>query len=191
MIELIRADQYTKMLWKNGAGFTLEIARSQGEADFEWRISMADVTTSGPFSLFPNKQRIISVLEGHGMVLHVDDLPAKKLKQGDIFAFHGESQVQSELVDGAIRDLNLIYDPAKFHARFQWLNEAAEQVFISSADLIFIFNQSGETQVKVDDHSVQLTAHETLKIERNAGVTSISFPKKQLKSCYVIELIQR
>ncbi|MBR8606864.1 HutD family protein [Acinetobacter baumannii] len=191
MIELIRADQYTKMLWKNGAGFTLEIARSQGDTDFEWRISMADVSTSGPFSLFPNKQRIISVLEGHGMVLHVDDLPAKTLNQGDIFAFHGESQVQSELVDGAIRDLNLIYDPAKFHARFQWLNDAAEQVFISSADLIFIFNQGGETQVKVDDHSVQLTAHETLKIERNAGVTSISFPKKQLKSCYVIELIQR
>ena len=191
MIELIRTDQYTKMLWKNGAGFTLEIARSQGEADFEWRISMADVTTSGPFSLFPNKQRIISVLEGDGMVLHVDDLPAKTLNQGDIFFFFCESQVQSELVDGAIRDLNLIYDPAKFHARFQWLNDAAEQVFISSADLIFIFNQGGETQVKVDDHSVQLTAHETLKIERNAGVTSISFPKKQLKSCYVIELIQR
>ncbi|HBM1810538.1 TPA: HutD family protein, partial [Acinetobacter baumannii] len=185
MIELIRADQYTKMLWKNGAGFTLEIARSQGEADFEWRISMADVTTSGPFSLFPNKQRIISVLDGQGMVLHVDNLPAKKLKQGDIFAFHGESQVQSELVDGAIRDLNLIYDPAKFHARFQWLNEAAEQAFISSADLIFIFNQGGETEVNVDDDFVQLAAHETLKIEKNASVTSINFPKKQLKSCYI------
>lgn len=191
MIELIRADQYTKMLWKNGAGFTLEIARSQGEGDFEWRISMADVTTSGPFSLFPNKQRIISVLDGKGMVLHVDDLPAKMLNQGDIFAFHGESQVQSELVDSAIRDLNLIYDPAKFHARFQWLNDAAEEAFISSADLIFIFNQGGETQINVDDHSVQLAAHETLKIGKNAGVTSISFPKKQLKSCYVIELIQR
>lgn len=191
MIELIKSDQYTKMLWKNGAGFTLEIARSQGEADFEWRISMADVTTSGPFSLFPNKQRIISVLDGQGMVLHVDDLPAKTLNQGDIFAFHGESQVQSELVEGAIRDLNLIYDPAKFHARFQWLNDAAEQTFISSADLIFIFNQGGETQVSVEGDLFQLAAHETLKIERNAGVTSISFPKKQLKSCYVIELIQR
>ncbi|MBJ8480912.1 HutD family protein [Acinetobacter pittii] len=191
MIELIRADQYTKMLWKNGAGFTLEIARSQGEADFDWRISMADVTTSGPFSLFPNKQRIISVLDGQGMVLHVDDLPAKTLNQGDIFAFHGESQVQSELCDGAIRDLNLIYDPAKFRARFQWLNDAAEQAFISSADLIFIFNQGSETEVNVDDHSVQLAAQETLKIEKNAGLTSISFPKKQLKSCYVMELIQR
>ncbi|MDE3321904.1 HutD/Ves family protein [Acinetobacter nosocomialis] len=191
MIELIRADQYTKMLWKNGAGFTLEIARSQGEADFDWRISMADVTTSGPFSLFPNKQRIISVLDGQGIVLYVDELPAKTLNQGDIFAFHGESQVQSELVNGAIRDLNLIYDPAKFHARFQWLNDAAEQAFISSADLIFIFNQGSETQVNVDDHSVQIAAHETLKIEKKSGVTSINFPKKQLKSCYVIELIQR
>lgn len=191
MIELIRPDQYTKMLWKNGAGFTLEIARSQGDADFEWRISMADVTTSGPFSLFPNKQRIISVLDGQGIVLHVDNLPAKMLNQGDIFAFHGESQVQSELVDGAIRDLNLIYDPAKFHARFQWLNDAAEQAFISSADLIFIFNQGSETEVNVDDHSVQLAVHETLKIEKNTGVTLVNFPKKQLKSCYVIELIQR
>ncbi|MCG8285230.1 HutD family protein [Acinetobacter seifertii] len=190
MIELIRADQYTKMLWKNGAGFTLEIARSQGGADFEWRISMADVTTSGPFSLFPNKQRIISVLDGQGMVLHVDDLPAKTLNQDDIFAFHGESQVQSELVDGAIRDLNLIYDPAKFHARFQWLNDAAEQAFISSADLIFIFNLSGETQVSVEGGLFQLAAYETLKIEKKSGITSINFPKKQLKSCYVIELIQ-
>ncbi|MBJ8505080.1 HutD family protein [Acinetobacter seifertii] len=191
MIELIRADQYTKMLWKNGAGFTLEIARSQDGADFEWRISMADVTTSGPFSLFPNKQRIISVLDGQGMVLHVDNLPTKTLNQGDIFAFHGESQVQSELVDGAIRDLNLIYDPAKFHARFQWLNDAAEQAFISSADLIFIFNQGGETQVSVEGDLFQLAAQETLKIEKKSGITSINFPKKQLKSCYVIELIQR
>lgn len=191
MIELIRADQYTKMLWKNGAGFTLEIARSQGEADFDWRISMADVTTSGPFSLFPNKQRIISVLDGQGMVLHVDDLPAKKLNQGDIFAFHGESQVKSELVDGAIRDLNLIYDPAKFHARFQWLNDAAEQTFISSADLIFIFNQGAETEVNVDDHSFQIAATETLKIEKNSGVTSVHFTQNQPNGCYVIELIQR
>lgn len=191
MIELIRADQYTKMLWKNGAGFTLEIARSQGEADFDWRISMADVTTSGPFSLFPSKQRIISVLDGQGMVLHVDDLPAKKLSQGDIFAFDGESQVKSELVDGSIRDLNLIYDPAKFHARFQWLNDAAEQTFISSADLIFIFNQGAETEVNVDDHSFQIAATETLKIEKNSGVTSVHFTQNQPNGCYVIELIQR
>lgn len=185
MIELIRADQYTKMLWKNGAGFTLEIARSQGEGDFEWRISMADVTTSGPFSLFLNKQRIISVLDGQGMVLHVDDLPAKNLKQGDIFAFHGESQVQSELVNGAIRDLNLIYDPAKFHARFQRLNDAAEQAFISSADLIFIFNLGSETEVNVDDHSFQIAANGTLKLKKYWGNIGSFYSKssKQLL-CY-------
>ena len=76
MIKLIRADQYTKMLWKNGAGFTLEIARSQGNTDFEWRISMADVTTSDHFRYFPINNALLAYLMG-SMVLHVDDLPAK------------------------------------------------------------------------------------------------------------------
>ena len=191
MIELIRADQYTKMLWKNGAGFTLEIARSVGDADFDWRISMADVTTSGPFSLFPNKQRIISVLNGQGVVLHVDDLPANKLNQGDIFAFHGESQVQSELVDGAIRDLNLIYDPAKFHARFQRVDGTEAQTFLSSADLIFIFNSGSETEVAIEGEAFLLAAYGTLKIQKTTTITSVHFPQNWAKNCYVIELIQR
>jgi hypothetical protein len=38
---------------------------------------------------------------------------------------------------------------------------------------------------------IQLAAQETLKIEKNAGVTSISFPKRQLKSCYVMVSRQR
>lgn len=191
MIEVLKADQYTKMLWKNGAGYTLEIARSQGEIEFDWRISMADVTTSGPFSTFPNKQRIITVLDGKGIELHVDDLPARSLKLGDIFAFHGESQVHSELVNGAIRDLNLIYDPAKFHARFQWLNDATEQAFISSADLIFIFNSGSDIEVAIEEKAFLLAAHETLKIEKTTAITSVHFPQNWAKNCYVIELIQR
>ncbi|ENV94884.1 hypothetical protein F937_00991 [Acinetobacter calcoaceticus ANC 3680] len=191
MIEVLKADQYTKMLWKNGAGFTLEIARSQGEADFEWRISMADVTTSGPFSLFPDKQRIITVLDGKGIVLHVDDLPARSLKLGDIFAFHGESQVHSELVDGAIRDLNLIYDPAKFHARFQRVDGTEAQTFLSSADLIFIFNSGSAAEVAIEEKAFLLAAHETLKIEKTTAITSVHFPQNWAKNCYVIELIQR
>ena len=191
MIEVFKADQYTKMLWKNGAGYTLEIARSVGDADFDWRISMADVTTSGPFSLFPNKQRIISVLNGQGVVLHVDDLPANKLNQGDIFAFHGESQVQSELVDGAIRDLNLIYDPAKFHARFQRVDGTEAQTFLSSADLIFIFNSGSETEVAIEGEAFLLAAYGTLKIQKTTTITSVHFPQNWAKNCYVIELIQR
>ena len=191
MIEVFKADQYTKMLWKNGAGYTLEIARNVGDADFDWRISMADVTTSGPFSLFPNKQRIISVLNGQGMVLHVDNLPAKTLKQGDIFAFHGESQVHSELVDGVIRDLNLIYDPTKFHARFQRVESIEEQTFLSSADLIFIFNSGSDTEVMIEDKAFLLAAYGTLKIEKTTTITSVHFPQNRAKNCYVIELIQR
>lgn len=191
MTEVLKADQYTKMLWKNGAGYTLEIARSLGDLDFDWRISMADVTTSGPFSTFPNKQRIITVLDGNGIKLHVDDLPARSLKLGDIFAFHGESQVQSELVDGAIRDLNLIYDSAKFHARFQRVDGTEAQTFLSSADLIFIFNSGSDIEVAIEEKAFLLAAHETLKIEKTTAMTSVHFPQNWAKNCYVIELIQR
>lgn len=191
MIEVLKADQYTKMLWKNGAGYTLEIARSLGDLDFDWRISMADVTTSGPFSTFPNKQRIITVLDGKGIELHVADLPARSLKLGNIFAFHGESQVHSELVDGAIRDLNLIYDPAKFHARFQRVDGTEAQTFLSSADLIFIFNSGSDTEVAIEEKAFLLAAHETLKIEKTTPITSVHFPQNWAKNCYVIELIQR
>ncbi|MFW1763588.1 HutD family protein [Acinetobacter calcoaceticus] len=191
MIEVLKADKYTKMLWKNGAGYTLEIARSQGDLDFDWRISMADVTTSGPFSLFTNKQRIITVLDGKGIELHVDDLPARSLKLGEIFAFHGESQVHSELVDGAIRDLNLIYDPAKFHARFQRVDGTEAQTFLSSADLIFIFNSGSAAEVAIEEKAFLLAAHETLKIEKTTAITSVHFPQNWSKNCYVIELIQR
>ena len=32
MIELLKASHYKKMRWKNGEGYTLEIARSVGES---------------------------------------------------------------------------------------------------------------------------------------------------------------
>ena len=189
MIEILQAAQYRKMLWKNGAGYTLEIARSQGEGDFDWRISMADVTTSGPFSTFPNKQRMITVLDGHGIVLHVDDLPAQKLHLGDVFAFHGESQVQSELVDGVIRDLNLIYNPEKFHARFQWFSGHDEHAFLSSAALIFIFNHGAEMVVEVDGNTVVLPPNDTLKIAQTTALSMVKLLSNQAKNCCVMELI--
>lgn len=74
MIQVLTAQQYREMPWKNGLGVTLEIARSHGEAldDFDWRISIADVKTAGSFSYFPKKQRVLSILEGTGLALKID-----------------------------------------------------------------------------------------------------------------------
>ncbi|WP_171498401.1 HutD/Ves family protein, partial [Acinetobacter bereziniae] len=112
MIELLEIPHYKKMRWKNGEGYTLEIARSVGESldEFEWRISMADVKSAGEFSKFNGMQRFLTVLEGQGISLNIDS-ELKYLHTLQSVSFSGESGVYCELLAGQIRDFNLIYDP--------------------------------------------------------------------------------
>ena len=53
---VIRNQDLTRIPWKNGGGTTAEVAAFPEGSNFEtfgWRISMADVTSDGPFSSFP------------------------------------------------------------------------------------------------------------------------------------------
>lgn len=52
--------------WKNGGGLTRTIASlnsRDGLAAFDWRVSVAEITDSGPFSVFPDVDRTAVVLE--------------------------------------------------------------------------------------------------------------------------------
>ena len=74
-ISVWRVPDHRKMRWKNGRGTTYEVATSpdgSGTADFDWRISFADVDTDGPFSSFAGIDRVIVVVEGEQMVLTID-----------------------------------------------------------------------------------------------------------------------
>ena len=58
--------------WKNGGGVTRQIATgggAEGGADWDWRVSLAEVSEDGPFSIFPQTDRVIAVIEGAGMDL--------------------------------------------------------------------------------------------------------------------------
>ena len=61
------------MPWKNGAGSTTELLIDPPGATlaggFRWRVSMATVAESGPFSSFPGLDRTLLLLEGEGMEL--------------------------------------------------------------------------------------------------------------------------
>ena len=107
-LRVLRAQDYPRMPWKNGGGFTEEITRDSGEGldGFGWRLSIADIEDSGGFSTFAGYQRIITVLQGDGMRLVVDGQASRPLLACDAFAFSGESQVSCRLLGGAIRDFN-------------------------------------------------------------------------------------
>ena len=56
-MKILRHEDYKVMPWKNGGGITTEIwvsPEGSGLAGvpFDWRVSIADVATDGPFSKF-------------------------------------------------------------------------------------------------------------------------------------------
>ena len=98
--------------WKNGGGVTRELACFPAGASFEdflWRISIADINRSGPFSVFPGIDRVIALLDGDGMVLNFDDGRTHALNTPLLpFRFRGEDHVCANLAGCASRDINLM-----------------------------------------------------------------------------------
>jgi uncharacterized protein len=192
MIKQLSSAEYRQMLWKNGAGYTVELARSAGESldTFDWRISMADVKSAGDFSRFNGMQRILTVLEGQGIELDIDD-KHESLTTLQSVQFSGDRATRCELIDGSIRDFNLIYDPKQFHARLQWYFEPTKTEIFSSADLIFIFNQSTEPlEIEIDGQVFQLQHQESLYIEQEKSLKKVVLNPQILKKICLIELIK-
>ncbi|WP_060509800.1 HutD family protein [Pseudomonas sp. NBRC 111124] len=173
-LQLLRAQDYPRMPWKNGGGFTEEITRDNGEGldGFGWRLSIADIEESGGFSVFAGYQRIITVLQGDGMRLLVDDQASRPLLPFDAFAFSGESQVSCKLLGGAIRDFNLIYAPQRYRARLQWFDGTSR--LYSSASTVLLFAASNQVEVAMAGHEPQrLGLYDCLRLEGNDGLLGL------------------
>lgn len=182
---LLRAADYPRMPWKNGGGSTEEIARDAGAGldGFGWRLSIADIAESGGFSSFAGYQRIITVLQGSGMQLRVDGEEVRPLLPFDPFAFKGDSQVDCTLLDGAIRDFNLIYSPERYSARLQWLD--GQQRFFTQAHTVLVFSAAEQVWVDVNNAPVQaLGRYDCLHLDGNLQVLEIALDGY----CCVIEL---
>jgi len=68
MIHLTPVD-YTRQPWKNGRGTTTELWRLERDGQLLVRLSRAAVVEDGPFSLFPEVERNLTVLSGPGFRL--------------------------------------------------------------------------------------------------------------------------
>ncbi|MGO4436254.1 HutD/Ves family protein [Rhizobium sp. RAF56] len=112
LVTILRAKDYRRMPWKNGGGETVEIAvfpEGAGLAEFEWRISMATVAADGPFSVFPEIDRTLSIIDGAGMTLAIDGRePVLLTQDSEPLPFAADAPTSATLVKGAITDLNVM-----------------------------------------------------------------------------------
>lgn len=96
--------------WRNGGGITREIAVSPsgaGYTDFDWRLSIADIVQSGPFSSLPGVDRHF-LMATEGSLRMIIDGRSRQLKRGSDAAFTGEAEVSVEVLKGPTRNLNLM-----------------------------------------------------------------------------------
>ena len=103
--------------WRNGGGLTRELAAWPAQGAWRWRMSVAEVTASGPFSRFAGITRWFAVLKGDGVVLTVrtpgdsDDASAgeHRLTAADpALCFDGGATTHCTLLGGPTQDFNLM-----------------------------------------------------------------------------------
>ncbi|MDT5001010.1 MAG: uncharacterized protein QOK12_3115, partial [Mycobacterium sp.] len=106
---LVRFADCTPEPWANGGGVTRVIAKGQfddGSTDYDWRLSVADVSASGAFSKLPGVDRVITLTDGSGLLLTVDGQD-HTLEPFRPLPFTGESATECEVVEPT-RDFNVM-----------------------------------------------------------------------------------
>lgn len=147
-MELLRARDYRRMPWKNGGGETFEIAASPPGASLDaidWRLSMASVTTDGPFSVFPGIDRTLVILQGEGLHLEIGDeqRTVRLDRHSQPFAFAGDVPLQARLLDGPVTDLNVMSHRDRCSHRVQRLQVSGRKVIDTDAPIIALVCCSG------------------------------------------------
>jgi environmental stress-induced protein Ves len=140
--QLIHAGEVAPQPWRNGAGRTRELLTwPAGPQPWQLRISLAEISRDGPFSLYPGIERWISVIEGAGVRLllegreHRLDCDSKPLR------FDGALPVSCTLIDGPGTDLNLMHAGGRAamiaaHSAVAWISALPQRgLFTRTAGL--------------------------------------------------------
>ena len=109
-LRLLPSAGYVTMPWKNGAGTTQEIARAPAAgSDFDWRLSLATVAASGPFSVYAGYQRAVALASGRGFTLTVGSAaPVRLAAPGEHLVFPGAAATRCDLTAEPCTDLSLM-----------------------------------------------------------------------------------
>ncbi|CAG9297186.1 HutD/Ves family protein [Celerinatantimonas diazotrophica] len=163
---IIRQTEFLKVPWKNGQGYTYEIdklTKADHSDEFLWRLSIAEVNQSGPFSKFDNYQRNISILSGDSMTLNVDGYDSPSLRAFETFTFAGKADTYCTLHGRALRDFNVIYAP-HFDVNVSWLKDEYLDITLVADTLYFIIAATGAIHVQGSALDVQLASWDVIKI---------------------------
>ncbi len=168
-VTCLRAASYRRVPWRNGGGITAEIAVAPMAATvaggFDWRLSCAEVSVSGPFSEFAGYDRTIVQLSGTPMRLVSGD-KSISLQLGQPHAFAGEDAVYG-VVDDPVQDFNCIVRRGRYSTQIEslLLDPRSNSERQLAAPVVAIFVAEGSVKVWFEQASSDLLSGDTLLIE--------------------------
>lgn len=111
-MRLQKLGEHRAVSWRNGLGTTLELAVGPlsvpaDAGSWSWRISLAAVESDGPFSVFPDVDRTLLVVDGDGFELSVGSF-RESVRPFCPVEFPGDVTTSARLISGPVRDLNVM-----------------------------------------------------------------------------------
>lgn len=165
-MEIIRHSALIETLWKNGGGITREIGGESKDDRYIWRLSMADVTRDGAFSIFPGLVRILTVIAGNGMKLEYED-NTLLASLGVPLRFDGDLKIHASLNSEPVTNLNLMFDPKSCGGKITTLNGPYRQLL--KPNPLNIYAVHTLTGIAKIDSGVRLYPGDTLLLNSKAG----------------------
>jgi uncharacterized protein len=149
---LLEEENYRLQPWKNGRGETREIGVDTLDP-FRWRVSLATLSQSGPFSLFPGYDRCIVNLGSQPVHLQHAKQEAKRLDPFSPLSFRGDEETHADIKAPGL-DFGLLTHREKARGKIYSSKAGAnEQLqFPLPGNEHFLFCCQGEWEV-FDPHS--------------------------------------
>jgi environmental stress-induced protein Ves len=164
-ISRLAADAHRDMPWRNGLGRTAEIARHPASGDgFDWRVSIATITSDGPFSAFPGCDRLLVPIAGAGLELV---FPDGAIRRADLFTplrFGGDTPCDGRLLGpGPTRDLNVITRRDTMEHRVEIVTAPCR--WVAEGKPSFVIALAGGFTVATEDGRWRLDTGDALRID--------------------------
>lgn len=162
--------------WKNGGGWTCPVATVVGSDGLpDWRVSVAEITAAGPFSIFGGLDRQAVMLEGAHLHLR-----ASRLEDDVVFdgpgsqaAFPGERALVADVPSQPTRLWNVMHRRGAVHAH---VSVSADQVVeLPAASHVLVCVISGEMELAMPNcRSQGLGTGQGLYLQRLPGRTMLA-----------------
>ena len=160
-------DDFKATPWRNGQGSTTELLADYllGSDVFRWRLSMAQVSTNGPFSDFSGYDRTLILMEGNGLCLNHDNGQIDELlSQYTNASFSGDWHTQARLIDGPIVDFNIMTKRDLCDSNTKIITDAC--AFSSASDEVIIYALETPVEFSFMQKRITLKAKHLLQISR-------------------------